>query len=391
MLQTDQASSKRLLSRDFVLICAANFCFWAAMYCMFGAMPLYALRLGGSIADAGLATGAIPLTSFFTQLLAARYLARLPRVAVMAAAPIVLPIGAAVAYFAPTPSVLVIASVILGTGYTTFQAAATTLAADVTPPTRRGEALGTYGTFTTLAVASGTPLGVALLQGPGFGVLFISAAAIGFVPMALAIGVRSVPAASSAGPTRAVGPPDPIIYFSMFVNAGLTFTHGVLVAFVPLYAKSIGMDNPGLFFSVYALGAIAIRVFAGRLSDVFGRLQVIIPSTLAVWAALWAIAAGPSVPILLGIGLMYGLGFAALHPTNLAFAVDRATVSQRPLALAIVNNGFGLGMGTGAILMGPVVAATSFGIAFALAGLVPVIATGAFLWRYRVSRPARLS
>jgi MFS family permease len=389
------------------------------MYCLFGAFPLYVVQLGGAPADAGLVTGAVPLTSFFTQMALASRLARLPRVAVLAAAPLVLPIGIAAALLVTEPRLLVITSIIFGTGYTTFQTAATTLAADVTPPARRGEALGVYGSFTTVALAVGPTLGIALLQAFGIGATFLAATLLGIAAIALSVGVRApLPAPSATGDLRQSTPDatrdsrqsgaaalgaattpaahtkrrlDPIVYFSMFVNAGLTFTHGVLIAFLPLYARSIGMDNPGLFYTVFAMAAVFVRAIAGRLSDLFGRVQVIGPATLVLATALWALAAGPSVPMLLLIAVVYAFGYGSLHPTNLAFAVDSAAAEDRSMAMALVNSGFALGMGTGALMMGGVLAATSFSVTFALTAFIPLATTSAFLWRYATHRPARLS
>jgi predicted MFS family arabinose efflux permease len=386
---------RRLFGRNYTLICGANFCFWAGMYCLFGAIPLYVVSLGGQPSDAGLVIGGVPLTSFVTQMALARTLARLPRVPVLATAPLVLPIGVLAAYHLAQPRLLVIASIVLGTGYTTFQTAATTLAADVTPPTRRGEALGIYGSFTTVALALGPALGIALFQGFGIGATFLAAVLLGVAAIVFSIGVRA-PAASSAAdpnpPSSAEGTRlDPIVYFCMFVNAGLTFTHGTLIAFLPLYAQSIGMGNPGLFYTVFAVAAVIVRAVAGRLSDTFGRVQVVVPATLVLAMALWALAAGPSVPALLGIAVVYAFGYGSLHPTNLAFAVDRAAASDRSMAMALVNSGFALGMGTGALVMGGILAATSFATMFAATGLVPIVTTSAFLWRYLTHRPPRLS
>jgi MFS family permease len=134
-----------------------------------------------------------------------------------------------------------------------------------------------------------------------------------------------------------------------------------------------------------------VRAGAGRLSDMFGRVQVIVPATLVLAVALWALAAGPSVPALLAIAVVYAFGYGSLHPTNLAFAVDRTPVANRSMAMALVNSGFALGMGTGALVMGGVLAATSFATMFAATGLVPIVTTAAFLWRYLTHRPPRLS
>jgi MFS family permease len=380
----------RLFTRDYTLICLANFSFWAGIYCFLGSVALYVLQLGGTAAEAGLATGAVPLTSFFTQVAFARVIARWPRARVLAAAPLVLPVGAAIGAAASSPWVLVVAACVLGTGYTTFQTAATTLAADVTPPQRRGEALGVYGSFTTVSLAVGPALGMGLLTELGPWAALTAGALLGVAAVLFGFGVTE-PARREPVTTAARTRLDPIIYYCTFVNAGLTFTHGTLVALLPLYARSIGMANPGLFYTVFALAAIGIRAYAGALSDRLGRVQVLVPATVLLALALWSIAARPPPPVLLGIAVVYAVGYASLHPANLAFAVDRASVADRPLALSMVNSGFALGMGTGAIAMGAVLTATSFAATFFVAGLVPLAATAAFLLRYLGHRPPRIS
>ena len=380
----------RLFTRDYTLICLANFCFWAGIYCFLGSVALYVVQLGGTAVEAGLATGAVPLTSFFTQLAFGRVIARWPRVRVLTAAPLVLLVGAAIGAGATSPWVLVVAGCVLGTGYTTFQTAATTLAADATPPARRGEALGVYGSFTTVSLAVGPALGIGLLSSAGPWAALAAGAALGFTAILLGLGVAEPPKhePSAIAVSRRL---DPIVYYCMFVNAGMTFTHGSLVALLPLYARSVGMENPGFFYTVLALAAIGIRAYAGRLSDRLGRIQVLVPATLLLALALWAIAAAPPPPVLLAIAVVYALGYASLHPTNLAFAVDRASVADRPLALGIVNSGFALGMGIGAVAMGGLLAVTSFAATFVVAGLIPLGATTAFLARYVTHRPPRIS
>jgi len=384
------AAPPGLFTRGYTLVCLANFCFWAGIYCFLGSVALYVVQLGGTAAQAGLATGAVPLMSFFTQVAFARVIARWPRARVLRAAPLVLLVGTAIAAAAQSPWVLVLASCVLGTGYTTFQTAATTIAADLTPPERRGEALGVYGSFTTVSLAVGPALGIGLLTAFGAWAALAAGAALGLMAILLGLGVGEPVAARRED----FGQPshlDPIVYYSMFVNAGMTFTHGALVALLPLYARSIGMENPGLFYTVFAAAAIGIRAYAGRISDRLGRIQVLVPATVILAVAIWAIAAGPSPTGLLAIAVVYAVGYASLHPTNLAFAVDRASREDRPLALSIVNSGFALGMGTGAIAMGALLAATSFAATFTVAGLVPLTATAAFLARYVTHRPPRIS
>src|SRR6266508_2037624 len=208
------ASTARLFTRDYALVCTANFCFWAGIYCFLGSVALYVIQLGGTVFEAGLATGAVPLTSFFTQVAFARVIARWPRVRILAAAPGVLLVGAAIAGAASSPFLLVVASCVLGTGYTTFQTAATTLAADVTPPARRGEALGVYGSFTTVSLAVGPAVGIALLTTFGSWAALAAGATLGVAAIFLGLAVVEPPAREM--PIARRSRLDPIVYFCMF-------------------------------------------------------------------------------------------------------------------------------------------------------------------------------
>jgi MFS family permease len=255
------------------------------------------------------------------------------------------------------------------------------VATEASPPARRGQAVGLYGTFTTLGVLIGPPLGVGVLQHAGGAALFALAFALGLVTVAITLAVAlPAPRRAAAG-----GPPTrlhPLVYFAAVALFGMTATWGTILAFVPLYVPTLGLQNPGWYFSVQAVGVLLLRAATGRLSDRFGRIQVLVPASVLVAIGVWGLALRPSVPLLLGLALCYGLGYSAIHPTTMALADDISTPAARGPAFAVVGAAFSVGAGTGSLAMGYVLAHSSFEMTFLVAGFVPLIATGLCVWRW---------
>src|SRR3989449_9917693 len=103
--------------------------------------------------------------------------------------------------------------------------------------------------------------------------------------------------------------------------------------FLPTFAESLGVQTLALFYTAYALAAIGVRVFGGRLIDTRGRRAVIVPSMLmqAVATALLAITAflvarasqTPVVAVLFLAGPLSGGAHGVLYPGLAALVTDQ--------------------------------------------------------------------
>ena len=56
--------------------------------------------------------------------------------------------------------------------------------------------------------------------------------------------------------------------FLQFFVSGCSAT---VLAFVPLYAAAVQLENTGLFFTFYAFSVLLSRLATGRIADRFGR------------------------------------------------------------------------------------------------------------------------
>src|SRR5256885_16132550 len=120
---------------------------------------------------------------------------------------------------------------------------------------------------------------------------------------------------------------------SMGVTVFFGLGAGTILLFLPTFAESLGVQTLALFYTAYALAAIGVRVFGGRLIDTRGRRAVIVPSMLmqAVATPLLAITAflvvrtrqTPGGPLLFPAGPPPGGAPGFLSPGPPAPAADQ--------------------------------------------------------------------
>ena len=129
---------------------------------------------------------------------------------------------------------------------------------------------------------------------------------------------------------------------------------------------------------MFAVTLILVRALAGKLSDIKGRKFVIIPGMVLISAGLWVLSTASILESFLAAALLYGLGFGLVHPSLMAFLVDRVSETGRGAAMGTFTASFDLGIGTGSILLGLVLQYYGFQVMYTLGGLI-VLAGAVFL------------
>ncbi|HEY9245649.1 MAG TPA: MFS transporter, partial [Candidatus Methanoperedens sp.] len=157
----------------------------------------------------------------------------------------------------------------------------------------------------------------------------------------------------------------------------IALTYGSIVSFLALFATEKGIDNPGIFFTVYAITLILVRVAGGRLSDIKGRKFVIIPGMIFITIGLWVLSMAGHLMIFLAAAFLYGIGFGLAHPAIMALLVDMVGEEERGAAMGTFTAAFDLGIGTGSIILGVVLQYLGFSAMYILGGLIVLAGT---LW-----------
>lgn len=344
----------KIWTRDFVLICVANFFIFLGFQMTLPTIPLFVKELGGSDQLIGLITGIFTFSALLFRPYAGHALESKGRrfVYMFGLAVFVFSVGT----FAFIASIffLFIMRMVQGIGWGFSTTATGTIATDLIPPKRRGEGMGYFGLSGNLALAFGPALGLTLVGIISFKSLFLICAALGFVAFLLSskIGYKKV----EQSPNKTV-----TVKFDIFEKTAIqpslllffiTVTFGGIASFLPLYATEKGIPGIESYFLVFAIFLMMSRTFAGKIYDLKGHIYVFIPGTLLIFCSMLLLSWLPSTTVMLIAAGMYGLGFGSVQPALQAWAVDKAADNRKGMANATFFSFFDLGVGVGAIAFG---------------------------------------
>ena len=157
------------------------------------------------------------------------------------------------------------------------------------------------------------------------------------------------------------------------IFAVTTVSAGVVASFLPLAAGvSAGVAALGLF--AQAVTATASRWWAGRRGDRHGHARLLIPGLLLAAAGMTSLVWVPAPAVVIAGMCLFGTGFGIAQNATFALLIDRAPASGYGTASALWNLAYDAGYGAGPIVFGVFVAHTGYPAAFALTGLLILIA-----------------
>lgn len=177
-------------------------------------------------------------------------------------------------------------------------------------------------------------------------------------------------------------PPTERLFTRQFIALGVSdlayFTAvGVAIFALPLYVTGpVGGDEvgAGFAFGVFAVSALVLRPFAGRIADVYGRLPLLLGGALLAAVSLALIALAENLAVIIGLRLLAGVAEAAFFVAGFAALADLAPAKRLGEALSYNSLGLYLGIALGPPLGEVLVQTWGFGIAWLGAAALAVLA-----------------
>ncbi|MDN4163437.1 MFS transporter [Nocardioides abyssi] len=159
-------------------------------------------------------------------------------------------------------------------------------------------------------------------------------------------------------PTRPGAGPDesrPALFTAAFVRLSLAdlvyfSATGVAIYALPAYVTGpVGSDEAaaGLAFGAFAVTALVLRPFAGRLSDTRGRRPLLVGGALLASVAMFLTAFAETVPLIVALRLLFGAAEAAFFVASFAALADLAPATRMGEALSYNSLGLYLGLTLG--------------------------------------------
>jgi MFS family permease len=388
-----------LWTSTFALLCAAQALGFAHNGLLTPALPLYLNALGSTEFTIGLVLAAFSLTSFLVRPFLGRLADAWSVSGVLRLGALLL--GCACAGLGvPNAWAVAVANGVRGLGWSGFNTGGYTMLAHVAPDRRRAESASYLSLAQNGPLALAPPLALWLVDNPaagGFGAVFVLAGASALGAALLGVALRPQRRVGQVATAAIVGPApmpavgrlfDASVFLPSMLLFCLSLVQPVTSAFVPLYARSLGIDVGAVTWYYVANGVAVVvgQATLGRLGDRFGRARSLRLGYVVGSGALGLLVVANSLWILLIGGILFALGSALVLPSSMALAIDRAHPGRRGRAMASYSMWFQVGNGLGAAVAG--LAADLYGLrAMYVLALVPPLA--GLLIATRVESPRR--
>ena len=352
-------TNEKIWTRDFILICFANFFVFLGFQMTLPTIPLFVESLGGNERLIGLVIGIFTFSALIVRPFAGQALETKGRRFVFLLGLIVFVFTVGSFGFMTSILLLFAMRIIQGGGWGLSTTASGTIATDLIPAKRRGEGMGFYGLFGNIAIAIGPALGLILADVLTFKQLFMICGFLGLIAWSLASiiqykQIETVPKLLTK-PTsekfeiyeKSAIQPAILVFF-------ITVTFGGIATFLPIYTVQQGVSGIQWYFMIYAASLMVTRLYAGQIYDRKGHQAIYIPSALLITVAMLLLAWMPNTTILYIAAILYGLGFGSVQPALQAWAVEKAADNRKGIANATYFSFFDLGIGIGAIVFGQI-------------------------------------
>lgn len=264
-----------------------------------------------------------------------------------------------------------------------------TIVLNTIPEHRKGEGVGYFSLFMSLAMVLGPFLGLWITAHTNYEVMFIAVTV--FSILSLFCGMLTRFPRYVNGPTSK----EPVKGITRYVETKaipisiaaffLAFSYGSLSTFISVYAKSLGLESSAsYFFIILALMIVLTRPFTGRLFDRKGEHVVAYPGIILFIIGMIWLSQAYSASVLLFTAGILGVGYGAILPSFQTIAIKTTPVHRRGVATSTFFMLFDSGFGIGSYLLGIFAAKTNYHTMFLTAGLIMLLTLGIyFLFHHR--------
>ncbi|MFN8344409.1 MAG: MFS transporter [Spirosomataceae bacterium] len=337
---------------QFWLLCLSNFLFSASFQMMIPELPDYLTAMGGK-EHIGLIIALFTLTAGLSRPFSGKLTDTIGRVPVMAFGSLVCCVCSLVYPFVHVVWGFLLLRFLHGFSTGTKPTATAAYVADIIPENRRGEAAGMLGIFTATGMSIGPSIGSFLTLWLGINTMFYVAAAFALISILILLNMKETlvekqPFRLKLFKISRQDIFEPRVFSVFFVMFCVSFSSGAILTLVPDMSKTLGINNKGLFFTVYTVASLVIRVFASKSSDIHGRVPVMMISTLILAVGMTLLGITQSAFGFWTAAVLFGFSWGLNTPTLTAWTIDLSHPDYRGRALATMYIALEAGIGVGA-------------------------------------------
>lgn len=389
-MQTESIKEARLWTRSYSMLCGAGFMTYMAFYSLLPALPLFfAERLHISGWQAGAAMSAYTVSAIITRLYCGWLLDSYGRRRVYLGS-----FGVFSLLFLGYALIdgwtgMLLLRIFHGGLWGLVTSSAQTAVADTVPAQRRGEGMGLFGLFFSIAMAISPICAMWVIERFDYAHLFVLEACAAFIGFTLAGFASFLPAPGRRGKFRLLALIERTTLPLGCVIFIFAMGYGSIVNWISVHAASVAGAKAGWFFTCVAIGTGGTRVLSGRVFDRRGPLLLCGVGFAAFAAALFTLAFVSQRGGFYAAGLLLGVGSGILMPVGLAAINGLVRAERRGAANSTYFTLFDCGIGSGIFITGALAPHAGLGGVWSVFGCCAILAAVlfyAFAWPWTKRR-----
>ncbi|MCG8311114.1 MAG: MFS transporter [Cytophagales bacterium] len=347
---------EKLYTSKFWLLCSSSFLFFASFNLIIPELPDYLTSLGGGN-HKGLIIPLFTLTAGLSRPFSGRLTDTVGRIPIIIYGVFVCIIAGILYPVLTTVFGFFLLRLIHGMS-TGFKPTATSAyVGDIAPVTRRGEAMGILGMFGSLGMAAGPAIGSWIAMNFGYNPMFYCSSGFALLSIVVVMKMPETLLARERFRWSLLKLKWKDIYepraqpsaLTMFLTA---FSFGTVLTLIPDLSKHLGLENKGVFFSIFTISSLAVRLIAGKLSDIYGRVPILMTGCALYGITMFMIGTGTEIWVFYTGSFIFGIAAGLGSPTIFAWTIDLAHEKHRGRAMATMFIALEAGIGIGGVVAG---------------------------------------
>jgi len=327
-------------------------------------LPLFTKALGASDSVIGLVAAASTIVGIIASIPAGVFSDFYGRRRVMLFAAFVFASAPFLYFLVNTPWQLAIVRVYHGIATAVFGPVAMATVADLFKE-RRAENMGWYSSSTLMGRSLAPVVGGVIISvfSYRYKLVYLGCGIAGIIAFILAftIPIKSAPKSSAkfsdklkemGKGLKEIGKSRGIMVTSI-VEAIQYLSSGALETFLPLYCTLVAKMNPasvGILFTIQLIGTTVTKPMMGRLSDKYGRKQLISAGLITGAIGLAMIPFFRNFWALIPAAVLFGVSLATVTASTSAYVSDLAKAGSYGSALGVMSTIMDIGQSSGPII-----------------------------------------
>jgi MFS family permease len=373
-------STDTLFTRRFAALWFFQFATFFAAFQLFPVIPFRILALGGTKAEAGSFLFAYTLASATAAPIMGAIADHFGRKRMLIIASLLFIVFSLLYAIVSWLPLVLLVGVVHGSLWSGILSSAGAIMTDYIPPSRRTEGLAYWGLAPTAAIALAPMAGLFVYKHGGWLALCLDLAAISVLT---SIWATRLPYAHVR---RAENPRFHLkeLWDWQVVRVSLSFTvvafgYGGITSYVAILAHERQIQPESIFFTVFAIAVVVIRVSTSRLGDRFGPRILLYPSLVLMPIGLAILSMAFTRAQMITAAVFFGTGMGAGFPAFMTLLVGATDEHSRARTFGSVIWAFDTGIGIGSLAIGSIGQHRGLGTAFAISAGLSCLSIPIFL------------